>query len=85
MLINIRETLIYGFNTIKVTLVLIGKLSEEAQKVRNKDIEKYQECSTRKNVSINNIQDLLNNLLVSLDPVISNLIKQTYTKEIKII
>jgi hypothetical protein len=69
---------VHGSDIIKLALVPIGKLSEEAQEARKKHIKKYRECNTRKNSSINTIQDLLNNLLVSPDPVISSLRKLTY-------
>ncbi|KAJ4429838.1 hypothetical protein ANN_22042 [Periplaneta americana] len=51
----------------------IGQLSEEAQEARNKDIKRFREHHTRKNSRINTVTDLVNNLLVSSDPLISSL------------
>lgn len=53
-------------------LTPIGKLSKEAQKFRNKDIKKYRKRNARKNLRTT-MQNLLNDLLVFSDPVISSL------------
>lgn len=50
-------------------MVPIGQLWEETQEARNKEIKKHQECDTRKNARLNTMRDVLNNLLVSSDPV----------------
>lgn len=81
MPVSVHKILVHGSDIIKFALVPIGQLSEEAQEARNKDIKKYRKCNTRKNSRINTMQDLLNNLLVSSDPFISSLRKQTHTKK----
>lgn len=79
--VSVHKILVHGSDIIKFALLPIGQLSEEAQEARNKDIKKYREYNTRKNSRINTMQDLLNNLLVSSDPVISSLRKQTSIKK----
>lgn len=51
----------------------IGKLSEEAQEARNKELKKYREHNTRENSRVNTNEDLIHVLLVSSDPYISSL------------
>lgn len=52
---------------------MLGKLSEEAQKARNKDYKNIREHHTRKNSRLNTNEDLLHMLLISSDPHISSI------------
>lgn len=81
MPVSVHKILVHGSDIIKFAMVPIGQLSEEAQEARHKEIKKYRECNTRKNSRLNTMQDLLNNLLLSSDPVISSLRKPTNTKK----
>lgn len=70
---TVHKILLHGAEIIKTALLPIGYLSEEAAEARNKDFRKYREVRSRKcNRKFTN-EDILNNLLISSDPVISNL------------
>lgn len=71
--VSVHTILSHGSKIIKYALLPIGQLSEEAQEARNKVLKRYREYNTRKNSRLHTMQDLLNNLLVSSDPIITNL------------
>ena len=70
---SIHEVLIHGYLIVEWAPLPIGKLSEEAQESRNKDIKRYRENYSRKTSRQNTMMDVINWLLVSSDPLISNL------------
>ncbi|PSN38917.1 hypothetical protein C0J52_11862 [Blattella germanica] len=76
---SVHKVLIHGSQIIKSALLPIGQLSEEAQEARNKDIKKYREHHTRKSSRKNTMTDLINNFLISSDPLISSIRKSHKT------
>ena len=70
MPVTVHKILIHSIEVIKHALLPIGMLSEEAIKARHKQIRKYREGHARKMSHESNIQEVLNFLLVSFDPVI---------------
>jgi len=62
---------------IKNKIWLIGQLSEEAQGSRNKDYIRLREPNTRKSSCVNTNTDLFNFLLITSDPVITELRPQS--------
>ena len=77
---SVHKVLIHGSQIIKSALLPIGQLSEEGQEARNKDIKKYREHHTRKSSRKNTMTDLINNLLISSDPLISS-IRKSHKKQ----
>ena len=77
---SVHKVLIHGSQIIKSALLPIGQLSEEAQEARNKDIKRYREHHTRKSSRKNTMTDLINNLLISSDPLISS-IRKSHKKQ----
>ena len=75
---TVHKILIHGSKIIEAAILPIGQLSEEAQEARNKDCRRYRERNTLKSSRQLTMQDLLNMLLLSSDPVIS-LLKHPYT------
>ena len=74
---SMHKILIHGASIIDSFLVPIGQLSEEAQESRNKDFKRYRENNTRKSSRIKTIEDLLHCLLISSDPYIASLRKES--------
>lgn len=70
---SLHKILIHGADIIKFAALPIGMLSEEAMESRNKDFRNYREFHTRKMSREKTMQDLLNTLLYSSDPVISSI------------
>lgn len=70
---TVHKYLIHGGEIIKNAIVPIGQLSEDAQEARNKDFRYYRENHTRKFSRLKTNEDLVNNLLVTSDPFISNI------------
>ena len=70
---TVHKILIHGAVIISEACLPIGQLSEEAQEARNKDFKYFREHHTRKLSRIAANQDLLNQLLVSSDPVVSSM------------
>ena len=68
---SILKILIHASEAVKYAILPIGQLSEEAQEVRNKDFKRLRKTNTTKISRLRTGRDLLNSLLVSLDPVIS--------------
>lgn len=56
-----------------LSVVPIGFLSEEASEARNKDFRKYRENHTRKHSNIATNEDILHNLLLSSDPLLTSI------------
>lgn len=70
---SVHKILIHGSSIIENAILPIGQLSEEAQESRNKDFRHYREHHARKCSRTSNIEDVMNMLLLSSDPVISKL------------
>ncbi|XP_050531573.1 uncharacterized protein LOC126900122, partial [Daktulosphaira vitifoliae] len=81
---SVHKILLHGADVIRFSPLPIGNLSEEAQESRNKDYKMYREHHTQKNSRLNTNEDLLHILLISSDPYISSLNRQTnyYSKEL---
>ena len=70
---SMHQILIHGGQVISTMLMPIGLLSEEAQEARNKDNKYFRIHHTRKTSRISGNEDLIHNLLLSSDPIISSL------------
>lgn len=78
---SIHKVLIHGSDVIKVALLPIGQLSEDTLETRHKDMKRYKTSNTRKNGKKNTMCDLLNNILISSNPFIASLRKNTQNKK----
>lgn len=71
---SVHKILMHGSQVILHNiLVPIDALSEEAQEARNKDYKRFRQYHTRKMSRMLTTHDLMHVLLVSSDPVISEL------------
>lgn len=71
---SLHKLLIHGSQIVDhLSVVPIGFLSEEASEARNKDFRKFREYHTRKHSSIATNEDILHNLLLSSDPLLTSL------------
>lgn len=77
---TVHKILIHGPAIINHALLPIGQLSEEAQESRNKDFKAYRERFSRKTSRTENLIDIMNRLLISSDPIISQMRKLPNTK-----
>lgn len=68
----VHKTLLHGRNIIKYNILPIGCLTEEASEARNKVFRRFRQNNARKCNRIATNQDILNMLLVSSDPLLSN-------------
>lgn len=76
MVHNATKVLCHGFEVIASLSLPIGLYSEEAQEARNKDFKRIREHNTRKMSRCETNTDIMNGLLISSDPYISNIRKQ---------
>ena len=53
MPVTVLKVLFHSMQIIKTLIIPFGQMSEEAQKVRNKDIRRYRENFTRKSSRVN--------------------------------
>lgn len=81
MPVTLHKVLIHGSDIIKVALLPIGQLSEDALEARHKDMKRYRTSNTRKNSRKNTMCDLLNSLLISSDPFIASLREKPQIKK----
>lgn len=81
MPVSVHKILIHGAEIIKDALLPIGQLSEEAAEARNKHFRNYREERSRKCNRKYTNEDILHNLLISSDPVISRLRPSATTKK----
>ena len=72
MPVSVHKVLVHGAAVIDAIPLLLGKLSEEAQEARNKDVRSYRLNHARKNTRLHNISDQFRYLLVTSDPFISS-------------
>jgi hypothetical protein len=70
-----HKVLVHGADIVSGATLPIGKLSEEAQESRNKDLKYFRSSHSRKISRSSTDEDVLNLLLVSSDPLISSLRK----------
>lgn len=70
---SVHKLLVHGEAIISHFSVPIGHLSEEASEARNKEFRQYRKDHTRKISRTATNEDLLNHLLLTSDPLISNL------------
>lgn len=70
---SVHRILMHGEKTITHNVLPIGQLTEEAAEARNKDFRRYREHHSRKFSRVASNEDILNFLLVSSDPLISNM------------
>lgn len=68
---SVHKILIHSADIINYCLLSIGELSEEAAESRNKDIKMFRSQHTRKTSRIATNTDLINRLLLSSDPFIT--------------
>lgn len=73
MPISVHKILIHGADIISHAILPIGQLGEEAQEAKNKDFKFVREHRTRKDSAYHTNEDLLNYLLLSSDPMISQI------------
>ena len=77
---SVHKLIIHGESIISNFTIPIGQLSEEASEARNKEFRKYREMHSRKINRAATNEDILHNLLITSDPVISNLRSKLVTK-----
>ena len=70
---SVHKVPIHGSAIVSVALLPFGRLSEEAQEVRNKDIKKLREHYTRKLLRESTNLYLMGRLMLTSDPAISSL------------
>ena len=70
---SLHKILIHGADIISHAILPIGQLGEEAQEAKNKDFKFVREHRTRKDSAYHTNEDLLNYLLLSSDPMISQI------------
>jgi hypothetical protein len=81
---TVHTTLLHGPKIIKeMALLSIGMISEEAQEARNKDIKKYLVGFFRKCSRSKSMENILNLLLISSDPLISSMRQLPRKKDTK--
>lgn len=73
MPVTVHKLLIHGEIIISHFSIPIGHLSEEASEARNKEFREYRRTHSRKLNRIATNEDVLHHLLITSDPVISNL------------
>lgn len=81
MTASVHKLLIHGEAIISNFSIPIGHLSEEASEARNKEFRKYRRIHSRKMDRIKTNEDILHQLLVSSDPVVSNLRQKNSEKK----
>lgn len=81
---TVHTFLYHGADIIKWCVLPTGQLSEEVQEARNKDLRRYRELHTRKISREATNRDLLNRILVSADPAISNIRNKTVKQRMDI-
>lgn len=73
MPVSIHKLLIHGAETARSLILPIGMMSEEAQESCNKLYRRVRERHSRKDRMIHTTQDVLNNMILLSDPVITNI------------
>lgn len=70
---TLHKILIHGATLIQYALLPIGMLAEDAQESRHKEIKKFRESHSRKFSRKATMEDIMQMLFVSSDPVITSL------------
>lgn len=70
---TLHKILIHGKDIVEKCIFPVGLLSEEAQESRNKDYKKYRLRHSRKCSRIATNEDIMHRMMVTSDPMISNL------------
>lgn len=84
MIPNVHKLLIHGPSVVKHFLITIGQLSEDVQESRHKEFRKFRSEYAMKISRVNVNTDILHNLLVSSDPLITSLIREAFqTKNVR--
>lgn len=79
---TVHKVLCHGQYIIENNILPLGELTEEAQEARNCDFKFIQIFHTRKCSRWSQNEDLMNNLLLSSDPVLSSLRKKWFKSKI---
>lgn len=77
MLVTVHKVLLHGEKIITAAVLPIGLLSEEAQEAWNKDYKKYRIHHSRKISRLTTNEDVLHQLLISSDPYLFSLRKES--------
>lgn len=75
---SVHRILIHGADIISHVALPIGMMSEEALKARNKEFRDLRQNHSLKDNRTNTMQDIMNGLLISSDPLITSLSKPSY-------
>lgn len=78
---TLHKVLRHGAEVIKHAILPIGQLSEEAAEARNKHIRQYRLNYSRKFSHIECNMDVLNRLLLTSDPLLTNMRKNRYFRK----
>lgn len=70
---TMHKILVHGSTIIKHALLPLGQLAEDALESRHKEIKRFRESHTRKYSRKATMEDMMNMLLVSSDPLITSL------------
>lgn len=69
---SVHKILIHGHEIVSQSVLPIGELSEEALEARNKDFKMFREHFSRKTSRQDTLTDIMNRMLISSDPFITN-------------
>ncbi|XP_055840046.1 uncharacterized protein LOC129907726 [Episyrphus balteatus] len=69
---SVHKVLIHGGQIVKHSILPIGQFTEEAAEAKNKDVKFFRSKNTRKTSRTSTNTDLLNRLLLTSDPLLSN-------------
>jgi len=72
---SVHRILLHGADVILCVPLPIGMMSEEALEATNKDFRKFRLKHCRKTSRTHPMEDLMNSLLISSDPLITSLSK----------
>lgn len=72
MPVSVHKVLVHGPAVVEALPLPLGKLSEEAQEARNKDVRAYRLHNARKDSRLHTMMDQFGFLLVTSDPLISS-------------
>lgn len=76
MPVTVHKVLVHGASVIKHAILPIDQLAEDAQESRHKEIRKYRESNGRKYCRKATMQNVINMLFVTSDPLINSFRKK---------
>ena len=79
---SVNKLFLHGSQVIEIAVLPIGMLSEEAQESRNKDFRKFRALKICQTSRINNLQDVLNRMILTSDPVLTYKCEITCPKQV---